>query len=137
MGDAGVESDALSVERFGLGPFGPVLGVKPEPALALDDPPVTRSGITLAADPRGPETEREASEAPDLDSPAAGETRRHVFEHHLHRELDVAFDDVGLALCNPMDQLRPDHRRIVSLWRARMGLDRSPPEGAESGRRAA
>ena len=75
-------------------------------------------GPGVAADPRAAETEREVAEAPDLDAPTAGETRRHLVEHHLHCELDVALDDLGLLLRNPMHQLGLRHRPIVAraLW---------------------
>ena len=77
-----------------------------------------RPGPGVAGDSRGAQTQREAAEGSDFDSPATGETRRHLLEHHLHRELDVALDDLGLLLRNPMDQLGPRHRPIVAraLW---------------------
>ena len=52
-----------------------------------------RPGPGVAPDPCAAETQREAAEAADLDAPAAGETLRHVLEHHLHRELDVALGE--------------------------------------------
>ena len=60
----------------------------------------------------------EAAEGSDFDSPATGETRRHLVEHHLHRALDVAIEELGLLVRNPMDQLGPRHRPIVAraLW---------------------
>ena len=50
--------------------------------------------------------------------PATSQTRRHLVEHHLHRELDVALDDMGLLLRNPMDQFGLRHHPIVAraLW---------------------
>ena len=48
-----------------------------------------RAGVV--PDPPAPVVvQREAAEAPDLDAPARGETRRHVLEHRLHREVHVA-----------------------------------------------
>ena len=77
-----------------------------------------RPDLGIAGDPRGAKTGREAAEASDLDLPATGETRRHLVEHHLHRELDVARDELGLLLRNLMDQLGLRHRPIVAraLW---------------------
>ena len=44
---------------------------------------------------------------------AAGKARRHVFEHCVHRQCDVALDEMWLRLSNPLDQLRPVNRGIV------------------------
>ena len=57
-----------------------------------------RPGPGVAGDPRGAESDREAAEAPDLDSPATGETCRHLLEHQPHRERDVTLDELGLLL---------------------------------------
>ena len=70
-------------------------------------------GPGVAGDPRGAQSDREAAEAPDLDSPATGETCRHLLEHHLHRERDVTLDELGLLVRNAVDQLRLRHRPIV------------------------
>ena len=80
-----------------------------------------RHGVAL--DPHAVETEREAGETSDLDALAVSETLRHVVEHHLHRELDVAIDEPGLLLRNLMGQLGPPHRPIVARapWAASLG----------------
>ena len=73
-----------------------------------------RSGPGFADEPRAPVTLREASDAPDLDSPATGEFGRHVIDHPVHRERDVALDKVGLPARNPFDVLRLRHRCVVA-----------------------
>ena len=96
----------------------------PRPALRrrLRARPCPHAPSRLTPDPRGAETQREAAEAPDLDAPAVGEMLRHVIEHHLHRELDVALDELGLVLRDAMDQLALRHRPIVAC--APRGRDR-------------
>ena len=56
-----------------------------------------RSGLRVARRPRATEMNQEAAEAAELDAPAFGEARRHVFEHHPHRELHVAPDSSSSA----------------------------------------
>ena len=73
-----------------------------------------RSGPGVAGHPCTSETQRDASEAPDLDSPTTREPRRHVLEHHVHRERDVALDKVGLLVRDSFDELRLRHCSIVA-----------------------
>ena len=73
-----------------------------------------RTGFGVPPNSRRAETEQEAAEASDLDSPATGEIRRHLVKHNLHRELDVALDDLGLLLRNPMDQIGLRHEPIIA-----------------------
>ena len=86
--------------------------------LEMRDVPVRkrhrRTGFGVPPDSRRAETEQEAAEASHLDSPATGETRRHLVEHNLHRTLDVALDDLGLLLRNPMDQIGLRHESIIA-----------------------
>ena len=55
-----------------------------------------------------------------------GETRRHLVEHHLHRQLDIALDDLGLLLRKSDgsaidavddDRVRPDRSFPDPSWR--------------------
>ena len=72
-----------------------------------------RPGLGVARETRGPESEREACEASDLDASATGEMRRHLLEHHPHRERDITRADLGLLVRNPADQLRLRHWPIT------------------------
>ena len=67
----------------------------------------------IAPDPSSTKVQREAAEAPNLDTPAVGEACRHVFEHHLHRKLHVAPGEQRVLVRNALDQFRPRHRSIV------------------------
>ena len=43
------------------------------------------------------------AEAPNLDAPATGETRRHVLEHHVERKLHVAHRQQGPPVRNVLE----------------------------------
>ena len=85
------------------------------------------TGFGVPPGSRRAETEQEAAEASDLDSPTTGETRRHLVEHNLHRELNVALYDLGLLLRNPLDQIRLRHRPIIAPALCDRDPRRRPP----------
>ena len=86
-----------------------------------------RTGFGVPPHSRRAETEQEAAEASDLDSPTTRETRRHLVEQTLHRTLDVALDDLGLFLRNPMDQIRLRHEPIIAPALCDRDPRRRPP----------